>query len=206
MIAKAISMPLGAVLLVACSLIGCQSPKPSIAPRNGVDRSTLNNGYSLLHQVLDEQKDVSILRFIKPEHSDVKKLVNRIATTSGTGSKLLEEFARRDPSIVLDDIRLPPAELGTRDAIASAKKHELLSETGDEFELTLLLTQTEALSYAWHLAKVTGENESQPDRARALSGLGDDMQNLYRDVFALLLSKTKSSATNLAVLSPTPAH
>jgi hypothetical protein len=199
-IAKAISMPLGAVLLVACSLIGCQSPKSSIAPGNGIDRSTRNNGYSLLHQVLDEQKDASILRFIKPEHSDVKKLVNRIATTSGTGSRLLEEFASHDSSIVLDDLRLPPGEVGARDAIASTKKHELLSETGDEFEMTLLLTQTEALSYAWHLAKVTAENESQPDRARALSGLGDDMRRLYRDVFALMLSKTKSSATNLAAI------
>jgi hypothetical protein len=150
----------------------------------------------LLHQLLDEQKDVSILRFIKWEHTDVKNLVKRIATTSGTGARLLEEFAKDDPSISLDDIRLPPGELATRDAIASTKEKELLSQTGDKFELTLLLTQTEALSYAWHLAKVTGENEPQPDRAHALAGVSEDMQNLYHEVFALLLSKTKSSATN----------
>ena len=155
-----------------------------------------NNGYSLLHQLLDEQKDVSLLRFIKSEHTDVKKLVKRIATTSGTGARLLEEFAKDDPSIRLDDFRLPPGELATRDAIASTKQKELLSQTGDTFELTLLLTQTEALSYAWHLAKVTGENEPQPDRARALAGISEDMQNLYREVFGLLLSKTTSSATN----------
>ena len=71
-----------------------------------------------------------------------------------------------------------------------------MSQTGDEFELTLLLTQTEALSYAWHLAKVAGENEPQPDRARALAGVSEDMQKLYHEVFVLLLSQTKSSATN----------
>jgi hypothetical protein len=71
-----------------------------------------------------------------------------------------------------------------------------LSQTGDEFELTLLLTQTEALSYAWHLAEVTAENEPQPDRARALAGVSEDMENLYHEVFAMLLSQTKSSATN----------
>jgi hypothetical protein len=86
--------------------------------------------------------------------------------------------------------------VATRDAIASTKKKELLGQSGDEFELTLLLTQTEALSYAWHLAKVAGENEPQPDRARALAGVSDDMENLYREVFVMLLSKTKSSGTS----------
>ena len=62
-------------------------------------------------------------------------------------------------------------------------------------EITLLLTQTEALSYAWHLAKVAGENEPEPGRARALAGLSEDMQNLYQEVFVLLLSKTTTSAT-----------
>jgi hypothetical protein len=182
------------LLLAACVLTGCQSPKagsPSVS-----SASTRNNCYSLLHQLLDDQKDVSMLRFIKPEHSDVKKLVKRIATASGTGATLLEKFARDDPSISLDDIRLPPGELTTRDAIASTKEKELLGQTGDTFELTLLLTQTEALSYAWHLAKVAGENEPQPDRARALAGVSKDMENFYHEVFALLLSQTKSSPTN----------
>src|ERR1035438_4399787 len=150
---------LAAMLSVACVLTGCQSPKARSPSGNSA--STRNNCYSLIYQLLDEQKDVSILRFIKPEHSDVKNLVKRIATTSGTGARLLEEFAKDDPSISLDDIRLPPGELATRDAIASTKEKELLSQTGDEFELTLLLTQTEALSYAWHLAKVAGENEDR---------------------------------------------
>jgi hypothetical protein len=185
---------LAAILSVACVLTGCQSPKAR--PPSGSSASTRNNCYSLLHQLLNDQKDVSILRFIKQEHSDVKNLIKKIAANSATGAKLLEEFAKDDPSINLDDIRLPPGELATRDAIASTKEKELLSQTGDEFELTLLLTQTEALSYAWHLAKVAGENEPQPDRARALAGLSEDMQNLYNEVFMMLLSKTKSSPTN----------
>jgi hypothetical protein len=183
-----------AMLSVACVLTGCQSPtakSPFVS-----SASTRNNCYSLLHQLLDDEKDVSLLRFIKPEHADVKNLVKRIATASGTGATLLEQFARDDPSIRLDDIRLPPGELATRDAIASTKQRELLGQTGDTFELTLLLTQTEALSYAWHLAKVAGENEPQPERARALAGVSKDMENFYREVFAQLLSQTKSSPTN----------
>jgi hypothetical protein len=162
----------------------------------GMTQATRNNGYSLLHQVLDEESDVSLLHFIKREHSDVRELVKKIATASGAGSKLLEDFARRDPSVILDHTDLPPGEVATRDAIAATKKKALLGQSGDEFELSLLLTQTEALSYAWHLAEVTAENEPQPERARALTGISEDMKNLYQDVFALLLSKTKLSAMN----------
>ena len=117
--------------------------------------------------------------------------MKQIASTSGTGAKLLEEFAKDDPSINLNDIRLPPGELATRAAIASAKEKELLGQTGATFEMTLLLTQTEALSYASHLATVAGKNEPHPERARALAGLSGDMQNLYNEVFAMLMSETK---------------
>ena len=191
---KIILLPLTALLSVACVLAGCQPPKAK--PLSGISavESTRNNCYSLLHQLLAQQKDVSLLRFIKREHSDVKNLIKKIAANSSAGAKLLEEFARHDPSINLDDIRLPPGEASARKAIASTKKRELLGQAGDEFELTLLLTQTEALSYAWHLAKVAGENESQPDRARALAGVSQDMENLYHEVFVMLLSKTKASA------------
>ena len=180
-----------ATLSVAWVLTGCQSPPAESPSGSRVPLSTRNNCYSLLHQLLDEQKNVSMLRFIKKEHSDVKDLIKRIATASGTGSKLLEEFAKHDPSINLQDIRLPSGETATRDAIASTKKKELLGQTGDTFELTLLLTQTEALSYACNLAKVAGENESQPERARALAGVSEDMKNLYHEVFVMLLSKTR---------------
>jgi hypothetical protein len=185
-----------ATLSLGCLLTGCQSAQAQLPSRNSTAQATRNNCYSLLHQLLNDQKDVSVLRFIKREHLDVKDLVKKIATTSGTGSALLEEFAKKDPLINLDATGLPPGETATRDAIASTKKSELLSQTGDEFELTLLLTQTEALSYAWHLAQVASENDSQPDRARALAGVGEDMKNLYREVFTLLLSKTKPSTTN----------
>jgi hypothetical protein len=191
---------LAAMFLAACVLTGCQSPKAM--PPVGSGASTRNNGYSLLHQLLAEQKDVSMLRFIKPEHADVKKLVKQIAATSGAGAALLEKFAADDPTINLNDIRLPPGEVATRDAIASTKEKELLGQTGDRFELTLLLTQTEALSYAWHLAEITAKNEPQPDRARALAGIGADMDNLYHQVFALLLSKNQSSATNSMATNP----
>jgi len=185
-----------AMLTAACILTGCQSSKVRHSSGGAASQSTRNNCYSLLHQLLAEQKNVSLLRFIKSENADVKILVKQIATTSATGATLLEKFAKDDPTINLDDIRLPPGETDTRDAIASTKEKELLEQSGDRFELTLLLTQTEALSYGWHLAAVASLNEAQPDRARALVGIAVDMDKLYQQVFALLLSRNRSSGTN----------
>jgi len=202
---KIIAQFVTVVLMAAGVLTGCQSPKPMPSSGRSAAQSTRNNCYSLLHQLLDEQKDVSILRFIKPEPGDLNKLMKQIATTSGTGATLLEEFAKDDPSINLNDIRLPPGELATRAAIASTKEKELLGQTGATFELTLLLTQTEALSYASQLAKVAGGNEPHPERARALEGLSEDMQNLYYQVFAMLMSQTKPTPANAIRSHPVSA-
>jgi hypothetical protein len=188
---KAIRQLLTVMLLAACVLTGCQSPKARPPVESGAATATRDNCYALLHDLLAAQKDVSLLRFIKREHTDVRNLIKKIAANSAAGAKLLEQFVRNDPSINLGDMRLPPGEAATREAIGSTKKKELLGQTGDKFEMTLLLTQTEALSYAWHLAKVAAENEPQPDRARALAGISEDMANLYHEVFVLLLSRTK---------------
>lgn len=182
-----------AVLVVTGLLTGCQSPKPRPVSESGPRKELRNNCYSLLYQLLEEQKDVSLLRFIKREPSDVKTLITKIAKTSATGGRLLEELARQDPAIRLDDLRLPPGEMATRDAIAATKEKELLSQSGVAFELSLLLTQTEALSYGWHLAKVTSENEPDPERARALAGISEDLKAAYQEVFTLLLAKIKYS-------------
>jgi hypothetical protein len=182
---------LTATLSMVCVLTACKPAQAAPPVGSESAPSTRNNCYSLLHQLLDEQKNVSLLHFIKQEPSNVKDLLKRIADASGTGSKLLEELAKHDPSINLDDIGLPPGEIAARAAIASAKKMELLGQTGDQLELTLLLTQTEALSYASQLAKIAGQNDSQPGRARALAGLSTNMQSLYQDVFAMLLWKEK---------------
>lgn len=182
---------LTAMFSVACILSGCESPKAVRTSASGAAQSTRNNCYSLLYQLLNEEKNVHLLLIIKREQNDVKSLIKKISDASSTGAKLLEEFARKDPSLRLDDIRLPPGETATREAIASTKKKELLGRKDDEFERTLLLTQIQALSYAWHLAKVAGDNESQPDRASALASLSKEMENLHHEVFVLLLSKSK---------------
>jgi hypothetical protein len=172
---KIMLLLLAAMSLVVCVLTGCQPPAARLPVESSATPSARDNCYSLLHQLLDAQKNVSLLRFIKREQVEIKNLIKKIAANSAAGAKLLEEFAKRDPAMNLDDLRLPPGEAATRTAIAATRQKELLSQSGDEFELSLLLTQAEALSYASHLAKVAADSEPQPDRARAdvRAGAGD---------------------------------
>lgn len=180
-----------AMISVAGLLTGCVSPEAPVTAVSTAPPLTRNNCYSLLHQLLDQQKKVALLRFVKQEEDDIRKLIKKISASSGDGAQLLEKYAKDDPSIHLDDLRLPPGEEAARAAIAASRKQELLSQTGEEFELTLLLSQTQALSYAWHLAKVASENEAHPERARALANVSADMERLYHEVFGLLLAKAK---------------
>ena len=143
-----------------------------------------NNSYSLLHQLLDEEKDISILRFIKRENTDLKNLLKRVSAAAKAGAKQLELYAKQDPSIRLDDYRLPPGEVKTRDDISAEKQKELLHQSGNRLEFTLLLTQIEALSYASHLAKIAGENDFDPERARYLATLSAEMAGLREEVIA----------------------
>ena len=176
---------------VACMLTSCAAPTVQVATISTTPPLTRNNCYSLLHQLLDQQKKIALLRFVKREEEDIKGLIMRIAAHSRDHAKLLEKFAKDDPSLNLNDLRIPPGEEATRAAIAASRKQELLNQTGAEFEMTLLLSQAQALSYAWHLAKVASENEAHPDRAHALVRVSDDMKNLYHEVFALLLARAK---------------
>lgn len=182
---------LTAILSAACVVTGCQWKESGYMTGAGSSLATRNNSYSLLHQLLDEQKDVSLLRFIKHEDHDLKDLMMRIAAASRAGADELEGFAEHDPSLHLNNIWLPPGEVATRAAIAESKKKALLDQIGNKFELSLLLAQTEALNYGWHLAEVASKNEPQPDRAHALTAISQEMENFYDEAYAMLLAREK---------------
>jgi hypothetical protein len=186
-------------LLAAGLLCGCQTQRsaPSIQSTNRTGkntRATWSNGYALLHQLMSDEQDVNKLRFIKHEQPDVKDLINRIAKASGEAVKQLEAYNQEDGGVGFKDLDLPPGEQTTRDAIASTKERELLGHTGERFELSLLLTQAEAMNYGWHLAEVASKNDSRPERARYLADLGKQMKGFYQEIYQLLLSRIKAAA------------
>jgi hypothetical protein len=184
----------GAAVLLLCLLAGCQTQNASLPYGSNLVQATRNNCYSLLYQLLGQQEDVSFLRFIKHEHADVKHLTERIATASRGGERMLAEFAKQDHSVILYAIWLPPGEVKTRDAIAATDRHALLTETGQDLDLTLLFTQLQALNYASHLAGVIVQSDPNPERARKVAALGQNMTDLYQEAYVLLLAKMNAPA------------
>jgi hypothetical protein len=191
-------------ILFGSLLCGCQTQRDSSSsiqvssavekPTKKNPHATWSNGYALLHDLLAQEADVDKLHFIKKEQPDVKELINRIASASGVAAKQLEGYAGGKSAFVLKETELPPGEESTRDAIASTKKWELLGHTGDQFELNLLLTQSEAMSYGWHLAKVASKNDANPDRARYLANLSEQMKGFYHDLYLIMLSRMNEGA------------
>jgi hypothetical protein len=77
--------------------------------------------------------------------------------------------------------------LATRSAISKTDEHELLSTPGGEkFELRLLLTQTDALNYGSHLAKVAAENSPSPEQQKKFAALGTALNSRLQEVIAKL--------------------
>jgi hypothetical protein len=164
------------LLVVTSLLAGCQTaPSRPRTEDSGLKITLRNNSYALLYQLLGQEKDVSLLSLIKHEHSDLKDVLKKIAKDSATGEKLLKKFAKADPTLDLTEIRLPPGEVATRAAIAAHEQTELLHQKGDPFEMTLLLTQAEAVNYGEFLAQVAAENETDPTRRAALEALSEQM-------------------------------
>jgi hypothetical protein len=184
------------LLAIVWVLTGCQSSQVGSpwakSPREpGVARGVRNNCYSLLYDLLKQESHVGLLRFIKREDDDLKKLMRDIATRSAAGAKQLEEFAAQDDSISLTDIWLPAGEEDTRRAIAELTRKELMDRSGERFEVTLILSQNKALGYASQLAMIGAENDLQAERRQALQHLGQELDVLRQQTFLMLLSKPR---------------
>ena len=179
---------LGSVALVVLSalLAGCQSPPARPRAETTVSETTRNNCYSLLYQLLGDEKNVSKLRFIKREDSDVKQLLIKISDAARKAHTELEAFSKLDPSLQLNAVNLPPGEDKTRQDISAVTEKQLLHESGEKLELDLLLTQIDALRYAAHLAKVAGQNDFNSERAQYLARLSQQMQSLHDEAVAFL--------------------
>jgi|SRR5581483_6909979 len=189
--AKALNFLWG-VCAIATLCAGCHLFPPAPLPPAAGAPTTRNNAYSLLHQLLMEDKDVGYLSLVKRENAPLKELMKRIASTCAQSASLLEELAKHDPSLHLDAAGLPSGEVAARKAIADFKQRQLLKDKRADLELALLMSQAEALNYAWHLSLVASEVESHAENRAAVAGIRRDMEELYWQVWAMLLARQRA--------------
>jgi hypothetical protein len=186
-------IPIFGILFCAGIFCGCASFHKTAPVQNAPALSAeklqmRNNSVSLLYDLLGDEKNVSKVLIIKGNREELHKLIKAISATAAAAAKQLDQLAKADATLNLHAIELPAGEKATRDAISKTKEKELLFSSGENFEFSLLLTQADALSYGWHLAKIAAENSSQPEQVQEFDSLSVAMQDLYKQVVALMRS------------------
>ena len=173
---------LASALLVG--LLGCAHAGAPLGP-DEVSGSS-GHGYALLHEILGQERQVSELLLIKTERRPLEVVIDAIADTCDTAYDRLDELAAEKPRLDLADNGLPADEVLTRRAIAATRRDQLLAASGREFELQLLWSQNEALSYASHLADTLARSETEPARLAFVRALWKDLVRRDEEVQALL--------------------
>jgi len=140
-----------------------------------------NNAASLLHDLLGDEKNVSKVFVIKSGNKELKEFIKLVSNTAAESEKQLDLLAQTHPQLDLHALNLPPGENAARNAVAKSKEYDLLFSAGANFEFNLLLTQTEALSYGWHLAKVAAENSTQPQEIERFKVISKSLEMLYNE-------------------------
>jgi hypothetical protein len=175
--------------LVAGLFCGHANGKKSASPNAAPDKGKIevrNNAASLLADLLGNEKNVSKVLIIKHNSAEIGRLIKAISKTASNGAEQLEMLAKNDPTVNLHALQLPPGEIATRAAMSKTMAHELLFTSGEKFELHLLLTQTTALDYGSHLAKIASENSSSPEQERRFHSLNVALDALLQQVVARL--------------------
>jgi hypothetical protein len=151
-----------------------------------------NQGCSLLYHLLSDEKNLSKILLIKKEQSDLGELIKKISNFSGDTAKQFEAFAKADSHLHLNMDGLPQAEKETRDLISKTRAKELVTKSGEKFELRILLTQSEALTYGAHLAVVAQSHETDEARKKFLADTSQALQDLHQAVIDLMHTRWRT--------------
>jgi hypothetical protein len=182
------------VLLGFVSLLGGCATKPPEAPAvtaNDQRFGIRNQGYSLLHKLLSDEKELSKLLVIKKENSDAGALIKEISQVAADAVKQLEAFSKADSHLHLNMPGLPQVEAQARDLISKTEAKELITKSGEKFEMRVLITQADALRYASALAAAISAHEGDQNRKKFLAATSEKFQELHQKLIDLMHTRWK---------------
>ena len=175
-------------LCLAAAFLGCSRQKSPYS-NTGDGFFELNEGYSLLYQLVAKNQDIDTLLIVKEEEGDVYTHTEKIADASARAARQLETFARLDTRVKLDLETLPWIEQRTREGIEGTRTQNLLLSTGWRFELELLLSELDGLGYASHMAAVLAETEIHEARKAYLTLFSKEFGELHQGTIDLIASR-----------------
>jgi hypothetical protein len=150
-----------------------------------------------LSTTLRDEQHLKIIRFtksiltFKSISKPTRQIIDDIAQTSSAAVEKLEQLASLSPLIELDTEKGGHVEQMTRDVIRITTAKEFLASKED-FELTLLISQSLALRCLVHLTKELHVIETNSKRKVWLAALSVQYEKLYFRV----LSRLKVAFTN----------
>jgi hypothetical protein len=182
---------LSGVMLVTggCLSDSGQAPPPKPPSENGGMFREVNEGYSLLHGLMDDESNVSKIFIIKSASEPTKGLIKEIALACDDAKKQLDQFPYKNNRIEFDVPDLPKLEKESRDLESKADEKTLLGSSGKEFELQLILTQMQAMGYAVNLCKAIESHEQDPGRQAFLNNLQKQCQDFHDRLVGMLTTK-----------------
>jgi hypothetical protein len=122
----------------------------------------LNQGYALLYGIAKKQKSLDMVLLVKTAEQPTADLIREITKTYTDLYGYLEPLKINDQAVAKSKDELPLAETSSRARIERIKSEQLMSRSGSFFELSLLSTQTEALTYSSALLSHIAEQDPSP--------------------------------------------
>jgi len=151
--------------------------------------NNIDSGYSVLMLFLQDEQHLTTIRRVKTVitfegiSDKSTKLIDDIADTSEQALDELEKFAAMKPVIKIEKFSAESIGKATLDSLRIATAKEFLLGT-DDFEKSLLLSQSQILRVISHLSKELEEKETNAKRKAWLSKLALRYENYYQEVVA----------------------
>lgn len=151
------------------------------------DAHYVNNGYSLLYKLCDQEKPLDQILIVKTTPKEVAEFLHQVSAAAGSDVDQLETLRDHDKAIRFDQRGLGQFEEDTRGSIQADKQHLLLfGTTGSSFARALLVTQIEASTYGSNLAQVLAAKEPNAHRAAVVRQIGEKWKKITARAYALL--------------------
>ncbi len=178
-------------LILALALVACNDHGKEPVSRSDSAPQSLDVGYDILRSTLMDEQHLTTIRFtktivtFKSISEPTRKVIDDIAQSSAVALEELEQLASLTPVIIFDIERVGEIEQMTRDAIRITTAKEFLTSKED-FEVRLLISQTQALRFVSHLTKELRDIETNAKRKEWLGMISDQYEKLYLRVLSRL--------------------
>jgi hypothetical protein len=186
--------------MLVCGVLGVEGcgsssttpPPPKLTPpgENGGMFRRRNEGYSLLYKLMLDESQVGGIFIIKHADDSVGGVVKEIGLAAKDAQKQLHDFPNPTNRIEFDVLDLPRVEQDARDLESKEQEKQLLTSSGQTFELRLLLTQIQAMGYVVNLCKALVMVEDDPGHINFLNSLSKQCDDFRTRMEGLLVVKS----------------